>query len=597
MSEYINLPTTDGEGETVGRLSVAPSAWVDGGTFVELTRSGRRNIGHLSAEEAARLGAFLVKRYGLDGWTAEVGEPVGFKAGTWPARDATRGTVEAAPDGDGAYRITFTEGPRAGGTHYVYRGCVVPLAVVEAAEARKPAEVKTETAPAPRIVEGGVYRLLPNAETAPGIGSQAARDGVTRVKVVDLTPYPNSGAVRAVPLDGEGVGRAERRYLILPKYLAPLPADAEASPAPLTRGDRAVVTEDFKANYRQFRAGDVVEVYTVGSTLAGVRRLSDGATCASRLDRLRRTDSPAPALAPLTPGDIVALKPRAKTSTGGNVYFRPDVTRVRVVRAISDSDFVVRSVDGSGVDGGGKRAAFGTQYVGRAFLGDPETVEPVAPTALKPGDIVALKPRAKTSHGHEVYFLSDVTRVRVEAGPDPDGDYRVCNVDGAGTAFGRGTYRTQYVGRAFLGDPEAAPGEESRPWAVGDVAVVTDADAFGRFRFRVGERVRLVIDKGRRDGSARHAYWATSVDGRHTGMVYAVVLRREAAPAAWAVGDEAIITEDFPHCASLYAGDRVRVTSIGDRSDNIRAEFVSGRGERFSLAGGWYLSTGVIRRP
>ncbi|MFG3710149.1 hypothetical protein [Micromonospora sp. NPDC047730] len=91
---------------------------------------------------------------------------------------------------------------------------------------------------------------------------------------------------------------------------------------------------------------------------------------------LARLEAPAAEPAPLKVGDVVALKPGAKTSFGGGVYFADDVTRVQVVSTDGDEVYV-ENVNGSGVDGHSP----GRQFVGRAHLGDPEQ----AP-ALKVGD-------------------------------------------------------------------------------------------------------------------------------------------------------------------------------------------------------------------
>jgi len=81
-----------------------------------------------------------------------------------------------------------------------------------------------------------------------------------------------------------------------------------------------------------------------------------------------------------------------------------------------------------------------------------------ATPVLEPGKVYRLLPGAKTASGGDVYFADDVTRVKVESGPDGDGDYVVRNVDGSGTTYGGGdTYGptdTQYVAREYLGDPE-----------------------------------------------------------------------------------------------------------------------------------------------
>lgn len=66
----------------------------------------------------------------------------------------------------------------------------------------------------------------------------------------------------------------------------------------------------------------------------------------------------------------------------------------------------------------------------------------------------------------------------------------------------------------------------------------------------------------------------------------------------WAVGDEAIVTEDEPYGATLYAGDRVRVVSISEQRDDagLYVEFVSGKGQAFYDSRGWYVLRTHLRR-
>lgn len=123
-------------------------------------------------------------------------------------------------------------------------------------------------------------------------------------------------------------------------------------------------------------------------------------------------------------GDVVALLPNAKTSSGGGVYFAADVTRVKVeIADDGDDDLRVSNVDGSGLDLGRGRTTgrLGEkQYVARAYLGDPEP----AP-ALKVGDRARVTgDSAEWGHGFttgEVVTLTEKGDNYVEHESEPRG--------------------------------------------------------------------------------------------------------------------------------------------------------------------------------
>ncbi|MFG3715779.1 hypothetical protein [Micromonospora sp. NPDC047730] len=276
------------------------------------------------------------------------------------------------------------------------------------------------------------------------------------------------------------------------------------SPAGLAKGTPAVV--------RRTTGGS----YTARNGLGyHVRAMVDG-TLTDRLVRAQDVALTMPAEpatpAPLKVGDVVALKPGAKTSFGGDVYFASDVARVKVVSLPDAKDVYVRAVDGSGAHG--SRAT--GQYVGRAYLGDPIAEAPFAP---KVGDVVALKSDARMVAGPCSLVRLGATKVKVVSPADPDGDLFVKALDGR--EIGRGAY----VQRSGLAPLSEAP---VRPWAV---------------------------------------------------------------------GDEAIVTEDEPTFAGVFRGDRVRITDLPSGSDpRYRAQFVSGRG-RVRRDGGWYVPASALRRP
>lgn len=88
-----------------------------------------------------------------------------------------------------------------------------------------------------------------------------------------------------------------------------------------------------------------------------------------------------------------------------------------------------------------------------------------APAAtIEVGETYRLLPGAKTADGGGVYFGDDVTKVRVESGPDREGDYFVRALDGESGP------RTQYVGSKYLAPLTDEP-TEAEPIPAGLAAV------------------------------------------------------------------------------------------------------------------------------
>ncbi|MEV1157716.1 hypothetical protein AB0J27_20185 [Micromonospora chokoriensis] len=456
MSRSLRIDSTETVFESEAALDVQASLHIDGGAFLRLSKTGRSVSAHFSADDARRIGEWLMNRYGLAPYAAKVGEVVQilpdaerYDGDEVDYPDVRRAKVVFGLDSDGEYRVEIIDGDDAGETFYVaaefirHADAIMP-------EVTKPAEAKTETpAVAPALVEGQEYRLLPGSKFSDGTTSTLAGEGVTRVKAENA----DGRDIWVTAVDGRRPG-AHR--LVDPKYLAPLTAEAAAS--------------DIEVG-REYR-----------------------------------------------------LLPGSTYTNGVRSYFRDDVTRVRVTKT------------GPGLQGNVRAQAVDGARPGQEWHTDPKYLAPLtaeAPAALKVGDVVALKPGAKTTYRGGVYFNADVTRVKVEATPDGNGDYLVRNVNGSGTEHGTGTSDTQYVGRAYLGDPEPTA---ERPWAVGDEAIVTavpgTAFKFGMFRFNEGERIRLTADAGERtERAGLRAFRARSVDGRETSMVYASALKRPEATA------------------------------------------------------------------
>ncbi|GAA2843751.1 hypothetical protein Acy02nite_68250 [Actinoplanes cyaneus] len=98
-------------------------------------------------------------------------------------------------------------------------------------------------------------------------------------------------------------------------------------------------------------------------------------------------------------------------------------------------------------------------------------------------------------------------------------------------------------------------------------------------------------------------YEVRAVDGEQPDRVgyvaprFLAPLEASTAEPAWKVDDEAIIAVDEPSYAPLFKGDRVRVVSIPEREDGLYVAFVSGRGEPYDGARGWFVLTDQVRRP
>ncbi|MGC5319295.1 hypothetical protein ACPXB5_11210 [Micromonospora arida] len=453
-SNDLKVTTPSVAGASARTMDVQPSIFVEGGAFLRMSTDdvSRRPIGaHFSADDARRIGEWLNTRYGLTPYAAKVGEVVQILPGAerydadevdYP--DVRRAKVIYGLDSDGEYDVEIIDGDDAGESFYVaaefirHADAILP-------EAATPVEAKTE---APAIVAGQEYRLLPGSKYMSGVPSLFSRRGVTRVKVENGPDHDGDVLVKA--LDGSTMSGRPTMASVDPKYLAPLTTSA------LSVGDRATVTGDSAVWYHSFSAGTAVT--------------------------------------------LIASK---------HFDFKPDGHR----------------------DGFRAMAAGGQKW--NVAAADLAPLAPAAPVALKVGDVVALKPGAKTYYGGGVYFKSDVTRVKVESASSGGGDYLVRNVDGSGTTVYHAATDTQYVGRAYLGDPEPAASiataATAPAWAVGDIAIVSsaDGDSYGRFRFRLGDRVRITGDEGSRSPRAGgRAFRAETIGGYPSGIIYACALKR-----------------------------------------------------------------------
>ncbi|SCL33083.1 hypothetical protein GA0070616_4630 [Micromonospora nigra] len=300
MTQEIKVNVFDRASDTTREMRVEPS-WRDGGEGHTFFGIDSKSVYIDLAPAAVReLGAWLVERYGLAGWSPKRGDRVRIASGAVDAfgdtpalYGATLGEVTAGVDSDGDVQVKFLDGAHPGVERYMLPKFLT-LDVKDAAPA---------PAPAPVFAAG--------------------------------TP------VVIVTDDARGWA---------------------GTPARLAKGTPAVVVE---LSDDDATRGYVIHAMRDGALVRAHVRPSDVA-----LTLPAETATPS-APAALKVGDVVELKPGAETEHGGGVYFKPDVTRVKVeeVPSYPGGNFIVSNVNGSGTEfnpGTGKR-----QYVSREFLGDP----------------------------------------------------------------------------------------------------------------------------------------------------------------------------------------------------------------------------------
>ncbi|MEV1157717.1 hypothetical protein AB0J27_20190 [Micromonospora chokoriensis] len=156
---------------------------------------------------------------------------------------------------------------------YLTRDAVDRLRAALAPFGTKPEPVKPEPVDPVDIVKGREYRLLPDAETLPGMPSSAVTDGVTRVRVVNPDSGYNTDTVRVRGLDGRGTSFGGTEYIVHPRFLAALPTEApDAQPdaaSPLDPARVAAVREAFTILGAEGHTVDVEALISIADYLAG----------------------------------------------------------------------------------------------------------------------------------------------------------------------------------------------------------------------------------------------------------------------------------------------------------------------------------------
>ncbi|TDC29978.1 hypothetical protein [Micromonospora sp. KC213] len=147
-------------------------------------------------------------------------------------------------------------------------------------------------------------------------------------------------------------------------------------------------------------------------------------------------------------------------------------------------------------------------------------------------------------------------------------------------------------------DATAVVEEAPKPFEPGTPLVIVTDDARGYLGTPAGlpKGTPVVVERvAANDPANGYVVKALAAHGLRTAWVRPcdVAPSLPAAERPWAVGDEAIVTEDRPICAAFRTGDRVRlVADIGSRGPGVRA--FEARGEDGRV---FTLHTVHIRRP
>lgn len=287
-------------------------------------------------------------------------------------------------------------------------------------------------------------------------------------------------------------------------------------------------------------------------------------------------------------GDEVTLLPGTRYS-GGSIDVGTS-TRFKVMfGADGDGDLSVRALDGDRED--------------RDFY--------VLPQYLRSASAILPKPEAPAEPAKPAFELSQaVTLTETHAGLSAGTTGLVRGKTAAGTGWRivvveRGLAVNKVVPESKLApmvkaeaEPVAAPYEPK----IGDVVTLRP-----EFRMSAGSLSYLwaegrttkakIDDLADPDGD----FWVTALDGSCVGqggyVTREYIVGLAEAPAAdrpWAVGDEAIVTQDRPRSTFLFAGDRVKIAGpcpLGAYMFDV--DFVAGRGR----SGGYHVKAEHLRRP
>ncbi len=281
-------------------------------------------------------------------------------------------------------------------------------------------------------------------------------------------------------------------------------------------------------------------------------------------------------------GDEVTVAPNSRYS-GGPVSFY-GATRFKLAAlADDDGDFSVEALDG---ERPGRTEYVLGYYLRPASAVLPKAEVPAEPPkpSFEPGQAVVLT----EAHGG----LPAGTAALVKNGATLGSTWRVYTATAS-------TSRQHIVPESKLAPLVLAAAPLAEP-KLGDVFELARpyrlADGQESYLSRHGStRVRIVALPDS-DGD----YHVEALNGLKTGERGYVDRAHFAGLAPiidrpWAVGDDAVVTEDRPSSARLYAGDRVRV--VGTEGDSIYVDFVSGRGRAFPYPRGWIIRPSALRRP
>lgn len=295
------------------------------------------------------------------------------------------------------------------------------------------------------------------------------------------------------------------------------------------------------------------------------------------------------------------LLPYATAEVGETVQLVPaftyhGATRAEILTTQDDEgDYLVKILDGDRPNHNVYRRAEAIRHAD-AIMPKPEA-ETAQPVALVKG----AKARVTgDSAGWRHWFAND-TVVTLIDGSDNHGS-RGDGLPGWYCKADSGRYRNVHANDLEAIEPEPTP-EPFRPEA-GDIVRVlpgarwadgsNSADA-------LSSATRAAVLDGEDDQGDIHAL---ALDGSrkgeqaHAAARFFAPLDDESAPdRPWAVGDEAIITEDDPWDAPLFKGDRVTVVSNANYPEETHVQFVSGKGQACTWRSYWIVQPHHIRRP
>ncbi|RLK22619.1 hypothetical protein DER29_0456 [Micromonospora sp. M71_S20] len=445
---------------------------------------------YLSPAAAREMGEWLARRYGVGGYLdAKPGETVKVvnRDGTLKRTDEVRSAV----DSDGDYSLR----------HLGY----VSAALVRHADAILPEPPATvpatpATPPAPRF-ESGTPVVIVTDDAQGWAGSPSRLPKGTPAVVVEPSA---SGADRGYYVHAMRDGRLSR-VAVRPSDIAlTLTADTPAvasTTATVTAPFTPKVGEEYalKPDARMSSTRCILLTQGVTRVRVDSRPDSDGDLWVTALDGSNPgrggyvlpsglAPLPAPTPAPLAVGQVRELKSGARSVVGRGLAFTGmTVTRVRLTNNPGDGDWRVEQVDGTT----GRLYPL-SQWVGAAYLG--ELVEEAPKTGpLTVGEEAVFVEDYRTATGRQ-FRTGD--RVKITEAKDRFGDHHV-----RFTRLSDGASAYCYARR--LRRP-------SGPWAVGDIAVVTEDTPLGA-NLRVGARVRVT----KIDGETIRAQYVSGGGSRH----------------------------------------------------------------------------------